>query len=356
MDQRQECVFMNPAAEALTGFTLDEVGGKTLHDVIHHSRPDGSHYPLSECPIDRAFPSNNREHGQEVFVHKDGHFYDVEFTARPLRDESGRAISTVIEVQDITERKRTQERLRKVEKMAAAGQLAASLAHEINNPLSAVINAVYVLDHSPDVTGEAKKFLSMADNELARMSRIVKQSLAYYRVGAVAKEVDLAGILEESLQIFSERFQRSGIALRKKITPGISVFGFSDELRQVIDNLLLNAAEAMPAGGRLVVCARRSCGWKNFEQGVRLTIGDTGPGIAHEHRPQIFEPFFTTKQEKGTGLGLWVVRGIVVKHEGSINMRTRSGNANTGTVVSIFLPSVSGAAQLSGSTKKWAAD
>jgi PAS domain S-box-containing protein len=340
IDERQQCVFMNPAAETLTGFTLDEVRGKALHEVIHHTRPDGSHFPVSECPIDRALPTSSKEQGEEVFVHKDGHFYDVEFTASPVRDSTGQAIGTVIQVQDITERKRTEERLRRIERMAAAGQLAASLAHEINNPLSSVINVLYLLDRSPGLAGEAKKFISMAEGELARVSRIVKQSLAYYRVGAVAKEADLAGILEESLQIFSERFQRSGIVVRKKITPGSSVVGFADELRQVIDNVLLNAAEAMPTGGRLAVSVCRSCNWKNFERGVRLTIGDSGPGIAEEHWPRIFEPFFTTKQEKGTGLGLWVVRGIVLKHEGSIKIRSTKANGRSGTVVSIFLPTV----------------
>lgn len=115
MDDRQQCVFMNPAAQRLTGFSLDEVRGRVLHDVIHHTRPDGSHYPLSQCPIDRAFPQNDREHGEGVFVHKDGHFYHVAFTASPVRDEQGSPIGTVIEVQDITHRKDAEDRLRRSE-------------------------------------------------------------------------------------------------------------------------------------------------------------------------------------------------------------------------------------------------
>lgn len=112
MDERQQCVFMNPAAEALTGFSLDELRGQPLHDYIHHTRPDGSHYPLNECPIDQAFPKNDRESGEEVFVHRDGRFYDVRFTASPIRDGSGRPTGTVIEVEDITERKRAERQIR----------------------------------------------------------------------------------------------------------------------------------------------------------------------------------------------------------------------------------------------------
>ena len=112
MDDSQQCVFMNPAAEALTGFALAEIMGRPLHDVVHHTRPDGSQYPLSECPIDQAFPKNDREQGEEVFVHKDGHFYSVAFTASPIRNESGQPVGTVIEVQDITERKQGEKALR----------------------------------------------------------------------------------------------------------------------------------------------------------------------------------------------------------------------------------------------------
>lgn len=111
MDEHQHCVFMNPAAERLTGFTMDETRGRSLHDVLHHTRPDGRPYPLSECPIDQAFPKNDREQGEEVFVHKDGHFYHVAFTASPVKDQDGRPRGTVIEVEDIRQRKQREEQV-----------------------------------------------------------------------------------------------------------------------------------------------------------------------------------------------------------------------------------------------------
>src|SRR5581483_2608171 len=171
--------------------------------------------------------------------------------------------------------------------------------------------------------------------ELARVSRIVKQSLSYYRAGTVPQEVDLPAIVEESLQIFGPRFLRAGIQLTRKITPGMSMSGFAHEIRQTVDNLLLNAIEATPKGGRLAVAVHPSQNWKDNRKGVRLTIADTGCGVPRQHLRRIFEPFFTTKAERGTGLGLWVVRGIVARHDGRIGIRSRE---KKGTVISIFWP------------------
>ncbi|HLJ86083.1 MAG TPA: ATP-binding protein [Candidatus Angelobacter sp.] len=230
-------------------------------------------------------------------------------------------------------------RLRKTEKIAAAGQLAASLAHEINNPLSSVTNTLYLLQHNSDLKAESKSLIDVAAAELARVSRIVSQSLSYYRIGTTPQELDLGAIVEESLQIFSERFRRLGVDVTKRVISGASIAGFADELRQVIDNLLLNSVEAMPGGGRIRVAVGWSINWRNLSQrGVRLTIQDTGRGIAKDCMSTIFDPFFTTKPEKGTGLGLWVVYGIVAKHEGTINIRSTDARDKSGTAISIFLP------------------
>ena len=196
-------------------------------------------------------------------------------------------------------------RLHKVEKMAAAGQLAASMAHEINNPLSSVTNALYLLGRLPELGTSAQSLIDIGSSELARVSRIVKQSLAYYREGVEARSLDLSSIVNESLTIFSEKLKRAGIELKSKNGNGMLLIGFPDELRQVLDNLLLNAAEAMPTGGRLNVSVHPSIDWKMNHQtrkGMRLTIADTGCGIPSELRERIFEPFFTTKSDKATAL------------------------------------------------------
>lgn len=251
-------------------------------------------------------------------------------------------------VLDLTQLKQKEQRileqgeaLRRVEKIAAAGQLASALAHEINNPLACVTNALYLLEQSRDLTQEARNLVTTAASELGRVARIVRQSLAYYRVGSVPTNLDLSAIVEESLQIFSNKLKQAGIKVTKRLTPDAQILGFSDEVRQVIDNLLLNAVEASPRGGRLVVSVRLSRDWRNGKPGVRLTVGDTGSGIRKENMSRIFEPFFTTKFEKGTGLGLWVVHGIVTKHEGSIRIRSAAGSSHSGTAISILWPSQS---------------
>jgi signal transduction histidine kinase len=232
-----------------------------------------------------------------------------------------------------------EERLRKVEKLAAAGQLAASLAHEINNPLTSVTNTLFILQNFSSLSHDTTLLVATASEELARVSRIVKQSLSYYRVNQEPKEVDLALIVHESLRIFEEKFRKAELQVRSRIRP-LSIFGFGDEIRQAIDNLLLNAIEATPKGGRLAVSLQRSHDRKDQkEPGVaRLTIADSGMGIGREQFPRLFEPFFTTKAEKGNGLGLWVVRNIVTKHEGNIRIRSSTRPCSRGTVVSILWP------------------
>lgn len=262
--------------------------------------------------------------------------------AVPMRNADGDITMWIGSNTDIQPVRDQEDRLRKSEKMAAAGQLAASMAHEVNNPLAAITNALYLLEKNASLDDAARFFLSTAATELARVSRIVKQSLSYYRVGITPSNLNLGKIVNESLKIFHEKILKAGVELNPRIHCDRGLVGFPDELRQVVDNLLLNAVEAMPSGGRLSISVRESFDWNDqhhHRSGVRLTIADTGSGISREHRKRIFEPFFTTKAEKGTGLGLWVLQGIISKHEGTMSLRTSDKKHKSGTVISIFLPS-----------------
>jgi PAS domain S-box-containing protein len=323
----------NSAYAEIAGLPLDQIIGRRIVDVMG---PDG--WETIRPYVERALRGERVEYETLLpFATAGSRQLHVVYT--PERDGQ-EVVGWVASVTDITEFKRVERQLREVEKMAAAGQLAASLAHEINNPLSAVINVLYLLAGRTDLDANTTGLISIANNEIARVSRIVRQSLSYYRVGMVAKEVDLSALLEESLQVFSDKFQRGGIAIGKKIVPGTTVVGFADEIRQVVDNMLVNAVEATAPGGNLTLCLRQSRSWKNrSELGARLTIADNGCGIPKAYLARVFEPFFTTKAEKGNGLGLWVVRGIVEKHGGSIKIRSTDAAARSGTVISIFWPS-----------------
>ena len=236
--------------------------------------------------------------------------------------------------------RQNEARLRKMERMAAAGRLASSLAHEINNPLAAVMNVIYLLENHPTLDATARGFVTMGGKELGRVARIVHQMLSYHHTGAQPCDFDVSEVVNDSLKILASRFQRAGIRVRPRIQPGAVVFGISDEIRQVLDNLLLNAAEAMPHGGQLAISVSPCRDWSHPRQkGVRLMIADSGPGIPREIRSQIFEAFFTTKHEKGTGLGLWVTAGVVSKHGGTVRLRTSNAEGRSGTVFSIFFPS-----------------
>ena len=329
--------YFNQQWMEYTGLAFEQIKGWDWKQLIH---PDDLKENI------RAWRHSIRSGEPFHFEHRvrraDGSYRWHLSRAVPMRDRDGHITMWIGSNTDIQIVREQEERLLKTEKLAAAGQLAGSMAHEINNPLSSVTNALYLLETQAKLNESARMFVNTATTELARVSRIVKQSLSYYRVGMAPQDVDLSAIVNESLQIFREKITRIGIDLHPKIGNGAGVVGFPDELRQVIDNLLLNALEAMPGGGRLSISVDESFDWThdhNHRKGVRLTIADTGCGIPKDHQARIFEPFFTTKIEKGTGLGLWILRGIISKHEGVMSLRSSDAKDKSGTVISIFLPS-----------------
>jgi PAS domain S-box-containing protein len=331
----------NKSAELLFGYTAEEAVGRHITLIIPPDRREEE-----DMIIERIRHGLRVDHFETVRLRKDGSRIELSLTISPVKDSAGKIIGASKVARDISERRQAartlrenEERLRKTEKLAAAGQLAASLAHEINNPLSSITNALYLLKHCPGLDPKAQNFVSIASTELARMSRIVKQSLSYYRSRMLPKDVDIAAAVDESLQVFSGKTDRAGIEVTRKIAQVGPVLGYPDEVRQVIDNLLLNAVEAMPRGGRLAISVHPSRSWRDPSvHGVRLTIADSGAGIPKGILPRIFEPFFTTKPEKGTGLGLWVVYALLARHEGAIRVHSSALPGRSGTAVSVLWP------------------
>ena len=241
------------------------------------------------------------------------------------------------ETRDRRERKRAEEALMHNEKIAMLGRLAATVAHEINNPLSSVTNVLYLLSTQPELTNDSKILIEMAQNELKRVAEISHQTLSFYRESPHPVALDLAELVEGVLWLFDRPIREKNIVVDRRIEYRDKFTAYPGELRQALSNLISNAIHAIRPNGRLVVRVHEGARRRTGERGVCFLIADNGGGIAGGDRGLIFEPFFSTKGENGTGLGLWVTKGIVEKHKGTIRVRSAQGE-RAGTTFSIFLP------------------
>src|SRR5579859_1176913 len=245
-------------------------------------------------------------------------------------------------VVDATERKRAEEALRKTEKLAAAGRLAASIAHEINNPLEAVTNLLYLLRHQPSLDREATGYADLAQQEISRVAEMTQQTLRFYRQSTLPVVANVAELLDSVLTLFVGRLVALQVEVSRKIGRDVELYCFSGELRQVFANLIGNALDAMSVGGHLSLSLRRSRSWVDGSPGIRLFVADNGCGMTAATRQRIFEPFFTTKETTGTGLGLWVSGEILFKHNATVRVASRTaGGADgrqSGTVFMLFFP------------------
>jgi signal transduction histidine kinase len=247
-------------------------------------------------------------------------------------------------IAETTDRKNSEDTLRKTEKLAAAGRLAASIAHEINNPLEAVTNLLYLLLHEPCLDAQARAYAQAAQHEIARVSEMTQQTLRFYRQSTLPEVANIAELLNSVITLFQGRVSSLHIDVVRVYGPGVDLYCFSGELRQVFANLVGNALDAMGEGGRLQLTVRRSRSWADGGAGLRIFIADNGCGMTAATRRRIFEPFFTTKDATGTGLGLWVSSEIIQKHSGTVRVRSRPYDASvqngkpSGTVFMVFLP------------------
>jgi PAS domain S-box-containing protein len=371
MDVGQRCVYMNDAAERLTGYSFAEMDGRILHDKIHHTRPDGQPYPLHECAIDRALPEDNQMQGEEVFVHKDGSFYPVSYSASPIRDHSGVAIGTVIEARNIAdelearlarenfnaeltaqvdkalaERDDAEAQLRHAQKMEAVGKLTGGVAHDFNNLLQIIGGSLELLGR--DVVGNerARQRVDLALSGVARGTKLAQQLLAFSRKQPLApRPVNLPRLLA-NLGDMLRRALGEQIALKTVAEAGLwDCFVDEGQLENAILNLAINARDAMPEGGMFTIELANVAvddlfagTYPDMETGdyVTISVTDTGSGMPPEVRERIFEPFFTTKEVgKGTGLGLSMVYGLIKQSGGHVTVYSEAG---IGTTFRIYLP------------------
>jgi len=252
--------------------------------------------------------------------------------------EVAETLNTKLQV-EMRDRKQTQEALLRSELLASAGRMAASIAHEINNPLEAVINTLYLArstDHLPD---SAREYLEIADGELMRIAHIARQTLGFYREFSAATSNSVTSLVDSVVNLLQAKIRSSGAAVEQQCDLQLQVMGAAGELRQVLANLLANSLDAVSQNGRVVLRVSASVDPNDGSRRVRITIADNGHGMETATRNEIFEPFFTTKGSVGTGLGLWVSKQLVEKNNGSIRVRSNPHGDRRGTTFSVVLPS-----------------
>lgn len=258
--------------------------------------------------------------------------------AIPLNDTHGKIDRWFGTCTDVQEQKLSEEALRRTEKLAATGRLAASIAHEINNPLESVTNLLYLIEQNTRNDPDTHEFVTTAQKELDRVAHISKKTLAFYRESTNAAPVDLGALVHEVAEIYSVRLERKNIQLHLELTCERRPQGLAGELRQVLSNLVTNAIDASPMNCVIRVRVRESRAWHSSgAEGVRVSVADRGHGIPAHLMPEIFKPFITTKGQMGTGLGLWLSHSIIDRHGGRLKLRSSTGK-NQGTCFSVFLP------------------
>jgi PAS domain S-box-containing protein len=321
----------NQAAERIFGYSEGEIVGCSILKLI----PEELRF--EEETILKKIQSGERiDHYETVRLSKDGERLDVSLTISPLKDASGKVIGASKVLRNVTQRKQLERSLLQAEKIAATGKMAASIAHEINNPLESVLNLIYLARTNISNQDEAATYLNTAESELIRVSHIAKQTLGYYREHSAAVDVALSGLVRDALSIYESKLTASGIQIRTKFNDSPQIVVRKGEMMQVISNLITNAIYAMPSGGTLTASVQEAT--ESDRPGLLLSVEDTGEGIPAGNVERIFEPFFTTRRAIGTGIGLWIAKQFIEGHKGRIDVQSSVDSASHGTRMSIFLP------------------
>jgi PAS domain S-box-containing protein len=327
-DLRGAIQLWNSGAETLYGWRRDEMLGRDMHATLR------TVFPVPREQVETALREQGLWQGNLIQKTRDG--AEIVVACRKTMNQEGNAVLEVS--RDITAQLQAEEALRETEKLAAMGRVAGIIAHEINNPLAAITNTLYLLRNHPSLDDTARHFADVAEQELQRVSHITRQTLSFYRESKQPIAVNLSDLLDDVLDLQERALQFSHIDLRKKYSSAPVVQGFPVELRQVFLNLVGNALQAMPDGGTLGVYVREATDWSHRRSGTSISIIDTGVGIKPEDAKRLFQPFFSTKSTKGTGLGLWISKGIVQKYDGTLRCRSYRTGKGCVTCFRVFLP------------------
>jgi PAS domain S-box-containing protein len=330
-DREGTILSVNPAFTKLTGYTAEEACGATPN-LLTSSGVDSHQRYQDLC---ESVLSGRVWHGELLNRRKDGSLYVQETTIAPVHSENGEITHFVGILSDITDRKRAEKTMLRSEKLASVGRMAATIAHEINNPLSAAMNAIYLASSDPALSEFARDTLGIAERELQRVAHMTKQTLGFYKESGQPRAVQLAELLDSVLEIYEPKARSKCIRVQRRFGCAVAIQAVEGEVRQVISNLVANSIDALPPKGTLSVRIAGPFLASGNPPKVRLTIADNGMGISPDNLKRIFEPFFTTKQAVGTGLGLWISRELVKKNDGRIQVRSQQGR---GAVFAVWLP------------------
>jgi PAS domain S-box-containing protein len=321
----------NEGALRMFGYAGDEIIGQPILRLI----PQHLHY--EEDQILRKLRAGQRiEHYETIRQKKGGELFEVSVTISPIKDESGTVIGASKIARDISDRKRIESMLLQSEKIATTGRMAATIAHEINNPLESLINLIFLARQHSDPGGRASSFLATAEEELERVAHIARQTLGFYKDTGAPADIYLHDILENVLSVYNSRILAARVTIDARFNDMRKISVSKGEMLQVFSNIIANAIDAMQKGGVLSVSTRHV--FSSSQESIRVLIQDTGRGIDPKHLPQVFEPFFTTKGDLGTGIGLWVARRLVEQRGGRIAIASATAAGSSGTSVTIDLP------------------
>ena len=340
LDLDANLISMNPEGQERLGIDFGDVQGRSWIDFWHGTDRE---LARAACAAARR-GGTGRFEGQYTSPKGEVMWWDVSVT--PIVDASSVLINLLVISREVTARRMAEDALRQNEKLAAVGRLAASISHEINNPLESVTNLIYLAQNSQRME-EISRFLEMADEQVRRVSHIVNQTLRFHRQSTKAARIDAHEMLESVLTLYRGRLVNSNITIETRYRGDAQIRCYEGNSRQVLSNLVANAMDAMRSGGRMLVRAQRATEWQTGRKGMKITVADTGHGISAAVRARLFQPFQTTKGENGTGLGLWISKEIVDRDGGVLRLRSRIASATrgdtadrhgSGTVFTFFLP------------------
>ena len=321
----------NQGATRMFGYTADEMVGQPILRLIPPELRE------EEDEILHKLRAGERiENYETLRRRKNGEPIDVSVTISPIRDEEGHVIAATKIARDISDRKRFERLLIQSEQLAETGKMAATIAHEINNPLESLANLIYLARQNSEVGGEAHKCLLTAEAELERVSQIANQTLGYFRETGSAVEVYLHDLVQNVLRVCSSRLVHAKISVDTRFNDLQKITVNKGEMLQVFSNVISNSIDAMRHGGELYISIRKVL--TSAGNGIQMVIRDSGTGIKREYLEKIFEPFFTTKGNFGTGIGLWVARQLIEKRGGKIYVTSSTERGNSGTSTTIFIP------------------